>query len=94
MDEAVQTVKPALQAFYKSLNDEQKARFNELGPNIGDRSPRQQEASAKGCGDPKYVPCTTRHCVEHDERPTRSPCRAAAATKVCDRQCGGNVSHR
>ena len=30
-DEAIQTVKPALDAFYNSLNDEQKARFNEIG---------------------------------------------------------------
>jgi hypothetical protein len=34
-DEAIQTVKPALQALYKSLNDEQKARFNELGSQLG-----------------------------------------------------------
>src|SRR4029079_498240 len=39
-DEAVQTVKPALQALYNSLNDEQKARFNEIGPQLG--QPRQQ----------------------------------------------------
>ena len=30
--EAVRTVKPALDAFYNSLSDEQKERFNELGP--------------------------------------------------------------
>jgi LTXXQ motif family protein len=30
--QAVDTVKPALEAFYNSLNDEQKERFNELGP--------------------------------------------------------------
>jgi hypothetical protein len=30
--EATQTVRPALEAFYNSLNDEQKERFNELGP--------------------------------------------------------------
>jgi hypothetical protein len=32
MDDAVTTVKPAVEAFYNSLNDEQKARFNEIGP--------------------------------------------------------------
>jgi hypothetical protein len=30
-DEALQTVKPALVAFYGSLNDEQKAKLNRLG---------------------------------------------------------------
>jgi len=30
--EAVQTVRPPLEAFYNSLSDEQKERFNELGP--------------------------------------------------------------
>jgi hypothetical protein len=30
--EAVQTVRPPLEAFYNSLSDEQKGRFNELGP--------------------------------------------------------------
>jgi hypothetical protein len=33
-DQAVQTVKPALEAFYNSLSDEQKARFNEIGPEL------------------------------------------------------------
>ena len=56
--DAVKIVRPALETFYNSLSDEQQARFNALGPNIGDRSPRQQqasaqEASAEGCGDPK-----------------------------------------
>jgi hypothetical protein len=44
-DEAIQTVKPALQAFYNSLNDEQKARFNEIGAQLG--QPRQQRAGAR-----------------------------------------------
>ena len=43
-DEAIQTVKPALQAFYNSLNDEQKARFNEVGPQLG--QPRAAPATA------------------------------------------------
>jgi hypothetical protein len=51
--EAVKIVRPALENLYNSLNDEQQARFNALGPNIGDRSPTQQQASAEGCGDPK-----------------------------------------
>jgi ABC-type transporter MlaC component len=38
---AVRTVRPALETFYHSLNDEQKARFNALGP---DENPDQQQA--------------------------------------------------
>jgi len=34
MSDAVATVKPAVEAFYNSLNDEQKARFNEIGPSL------------------------------------------------------------
>lgn len=34
MGDAVTTVKPAVEAFYNSLNDEQKARFNEIGPQL------------------------------------------------------------
>lgn len=40
---AVQTVRPPLEAFYDSLTDEQKARFNELGP---DQASKNVEASA------------------------------------------------
>ncbi|WP_245320406.1 Spy/CpxP family protein refolding chaperone [Bradyrhizobium lablabi] len=54
---AVKIVRPALEQFYNSLNDEQKARFNALGPDVGERSRQQkpQEAStqAEACGDPK-----------------------------------------
>jgi hypothetical protein len=55
--EAVRIVRPALEKFYNSLSDEQQARFNALGPNIGERSQRQpeQEANAQSdtCGGPK-----------------------------------------
>lgn len=55
--EAVRIVRPALEKFYNSLTDEQQARFNALGPNIGERSQRQpqQEANAQSdtCGEPK-----------------------------------------
>jgi hypothetical protein len=55
--EAVRIVRPALEKFYNSLGDEQQARFNALGPNIGERSQRQplQEANAQSetCGEPK-----------------------------------------
>ena len=54
---AVRIVRPALEKFYGSLSDEQQARFNALGPDIGERTPQQpqQEANAQAdtCGDPK-----------------------------------------
>jgi hypothetical protein len=45
-DEAVQTVKPALVEFYNSLNDEQKARFNEIGTQLG--QPRKTSKVTQG----------------------------------------------
>jgi hypothetical protein len=55
--EAVRIVRPALEKFYNSLSDEQQARFNALGPNIGERSQQQpqQDANAQSdtCSDPK-----------------------------------------
>ena len=51
--EAVKIVRPALEKFYNSLSDEQQARFNALGPHVGERSSQPQEASAEACGDPK-----------------------------------------
>jgi hypothetical protein len=53
--EAVRIVRPALEKFYNSLSDEQQARFNTLGPNIGEPSQRQLQANAPSdtCGDPK-----------------------------------------
>jgi hypothetical protein len=55
--EAVRIVRPALEKFYGSLSDEQQARFNALGPNIGEGSqpqPQQQpNVPSDSCGDPK-----------------------------------------
>jgi hypothetical protein len=55
MLEAVRIVRPALEKFYNSLSDEQQARFNALGPNIGEPSQPQPQANAQSdtCGDPK-----------------------------------------
>ena len=52
--EAVRAVRPALGKFYEALNDEQKARFNELGPRVGDRGRggRSQDL-ADTCGEAK-----------------------------------------
>jgi hypothetical protein len=59
---AVETVKPALDKFYASLSDEQKERFNELGPKesktaVAARKRAETEGSAvsgqSACGEPK-----------------------------------------
>ena len=54
--EAVQTVRPALVTFYDSLNDEQKERFNAIGPKQPKDSAEASQASAqdgKSCSEPK-----------------------------------------
>jgi hypothetical protein len=55
--EAVQTVRPALEKFYGSLSDEQKERFNEIGPkNAKTASTETTGTSAKdadSCKQPK-----------------------------------------
>ncbi len=57
-DEAIMTVKPALEAFYASLSDEQKQRFDTLGPKeprTASRGGRNTVGSAppqgNGCGE-------------------------------------------
>lgn len=56
---AVETVRPPLDAFYNSLSDEQKARFNLIGPTLGqsaaDKTTRQETLAAnqKTCQDRK-----------------------------------------
>ena len=44
--DAAGTVKPALEAFYTSLTDEQKARFNEVGPTLRGSQRSQRAATA------------------------------------------------
>ncbi len=57
--EAVLTVRPALDKFYNSLSDEQKARFNAIGPDIRQRQAdrdarkRTEADNAKACGEAK-----------------------------------------
>jgi LTXXQ motif family protein len=55
--EAVRIVRPALEKFYNSLSDEQQARFNALGPHVGERPPPQPQqdtnAQSENCGEPK-----------------------------------------
>jgi hypothetical protein len=53
--QAVQTVRPALEKFYDSLSDEQKERFNELGPKSTATNAEASTASqtADSCKQPK-----------------------------------------
>jgi hypothetical protein len=54
--EAVQTVRPAMEAFYSSLSDEQKERFNEIGPKQPKDNAGVSQTSAqagKSCSEPK-----------------------------------------
>ena len=54
--EAVQTVRPALERFYNSLSDEQKERFNEIGPKQTRQQSEAREAlpdQAKACREAK-----------------------------------------
>ena len=49
---AVQTVRPALERFYQSLNDEQKARFNAIAPaNDPDATAKDQRDLTKFCDE-------------------------------------------
>jgi hypothetical protein len=85
--EAVRIVRPALEKFYNSLSDEQQARFNALGPNIGERSqpPQQQEANAQSdtCGEPKSS--LTHLPIERIEAATRP---AGTQKEALDRLSG------
>jgi len=55
--QAVRTVRPALEAFYNSLSDEQKAHFTAIGPDIGADQARRARSNpqqdAKACGGEK-----------------------------------------
>ena len=55
--DAVRIVRPALEKFYNSLSDEQQARFNAIGPRIGEdlKQQPQRDATAQSdtCGEPK-----------------------------------------
>ena len=83
-------MRPALEKFYNSLSDEQQARFNALGPNVGERSQQQPQqeanAQAESCGDPKS---SLTSCRSNGSRPSIHPAgkqkealdRLSAATK-------------
>ena len=54
MLDAVKTVRPPLTAFYDSLSDEQKARFNEIGPGFA----RQRQRTAGQAGQEPQADCS------------------------------------
>ena len=47
MVEAIKTIRPALENFYASLSDEQKAKFNTMGPPPQNASSEQQQQTAQ-----------------------------------------------
>jgi hypothetical protein len=53
--QAVQTVRPALEKFYSSLSDEQKERFNQLGPKdtVANAQANVDSQAAETCNQPK-----------------------------------------
>jgi len=51
--QTVQTVRPALENFYASLSDEQKERFNALGPKPTAANAEARETTADSCKQPK-----------------------------------------
>jgi hypothetical protein len=51
MLQAVRTVRPVVEKFYQSLNDEQKARFNALGPNDGPDQQQVQRNLTQVCSE-------------------------------------------
>ena len=51
MLQAVRTVRPALEAFYQSLNDEQKARFNALGSEDDQAQQQARRDLGQACGE-------------------------------------------
>jgi hypothetical protein len=72
-DDAIQTVKPALVAFTNSLSDEQKARFNEVGAQLGQpkqRSATQSQPEANCSGEKAGISNLAINRIETAVRPT------------------------
>ena len=75
--DAVKVVQPALDKFYNSLSDEQKERFNQLGPKQPANSPETTAAlpqDSKSCSEakPGLATCRSRRSTTWSSRPTRS----------------------
>jgi len=82
-DDAIQTVKPALVAFTNSLSDEQKARFNEVGAQLGQpkqRSATQSRPEANCSGEKAGISNLAVNRMEAAVRPTEA--QGAALDKL------------
>jgi len=82
-DDAIQTVKPALVAFTNSLNDEQKARFNEVGAQLGQpkqRSATQSQPEANCSSEKAGISNLAINRIEDMVRPTEA--QGAALDKL------------
>jgi hypothetical protein len=62
-------VRPALAAFYESMNDEQKARFTELGPDLGRTPQRKAEDNPDCSGDKAGLSALPAERIEAVVRP-------------------------
>jgi LTXXQ motif family protein len=90
---AIRTVRPPLEAFYNSLSDEQKARFNAVGPDIGREPPRttrSDDQPRNGCADPK--PGLTNLPIERIEETVRPNDRQQPALDKLSEATGKAVS--
>jgi hypothetical protein len=93
--DAVETVRPALTAFYESLNDEQKARFNEIGPELAKQRQRtaakpDQGAQANCSGEKAGLSSLAVERIEQAVEPTDAQYAAldrldAATQKAVDK---------
>jgi len=82
IDQAVQTVKPALVAFTNSLSDEQKARFNEVGAQLGQpkRTAKQAPPEANCSSEKAGISNLAVNRIEDAVRPTEA--QGAALDKL------------
>ena len=79
---AIRTIGPPLAAFYESLTDEQKARFNEIGPDL-EREPRTASNDAANCrGGKAGLADLPIDSIEATVRPTGA--QDAALTRLHD----------
>jgi hypothetical protein len=70
MVQAVNLIRPPLESFYNSLNDEQKARFNGLGRD--EREPRNPQAPTQACGPNAVIPTWPQAQIEKTVRPNEA----------------------
>jgi hypothetical protein len=79
--DAVKIVKPPLEAFYASLNDEQKARFNDLGPQFARQQNRKpgseaEQAEANCSSDKAGLSGLATNRIEENLQPTEAQSEA------------------